>query len=107
VYPAVFLIYFISAAVILLASLAVMVHFSILCNRAVRMCIVHFYFLLIFSSLLWSKHIAYQASYIHTVIHFVINVQFFFIRHKIAYAVKSTDLFHSFVVYYDYLLPGS
>jgi hypothetical protein len=45
VYPAVFLIYLISAAVSLLASLALMVQYSIQCNRAGRTSVLYSFFL--------------------------------------------------------------
>ena len=47
-YPTVFLIYFMSAAVILLASLALMVQFSLLYNRAGRADVLSGYILVSF-----------------------------------------------------------
>ena len=45
VYPAVFLICFITAPVVVLASLATVVHFSLLCNRAERASVLYYCFL--------------------------------------------------------------
>ena len=47
-YPAVFLVCFISAAVILLASLALMVQFSLLYNRAGRASVLYSFVLVCF-----------------------------------------------------------
>jgi len=48
VYPAVFHIYLISAAVILLASLALMVQFSLPYNKARRAIVLHNFILVLF-----------------------------------------------------------
>ena len=56
-YPAVVLMYFISAAVILLASLALIVQVSLPYNKTGRTSVLCSFVLVFLRVLLWSKHI--------------------------------------------------
>jgi hypothetical protein len=72
------LVYLISTAVILLASLALTVQFSDPSNKA-RGAIVLYNFVIAFFRFLWSKHIVKKACYFQTVIQLYVIVHFFFI----------------------------
>ena len=56
-YPTVFLIYFTSAAVILLVSLALMVQFSLPYNKAGSVSVLYSFIPVFFKVFLWSKPI--------------------------------------------------
>jgi hypothetical protein len=77
-YPTVFLIYFISSAVILLAYLALTFQFSLPYNSWKGQCIVQFYSCLLLS-FLWSKHVINHACYFQMITQLALNVHLFFI----------------------------
>ena len=88
-YPAVFLVYFISAAVILLASLALMVQFSLPYNRAGKAGVLCS-FILVFIKVFCGRNVLLIMDVIckYVVIRFVIDVHLFFIRYQISNVVK-------------------
>jgi hypothetical protein len=67
VYPAAFLLYFISAAVILLASLAVMVQFALTYNRVGRDSMLHS-FIVVFSKVFYGLNILFIMSAIFKIL---------------------------------------
>ena len=56
-YPAVLLMYFISAAIILLASLALIVHVSLPHNKTGRASVLYNFILVFLRVFLWPKHL--------------------------------------------------
>jgi hypothetical protein len=77
VYPAVFLIHFISAAVILLEYLAFMVQFSVPYLRAGRDSVLYSFILF------YLQFSVVYVCYFQMVIQFVINVHFVFVGYTI------------------------
>jgi len=61
VYPAVLLTYFISVAVILLASLALIVHVLLPYNKTGRASVLYHFILVFLRVFLWSKYIIYNT----------------------------------------------
>ena len=76
------LIYFISAAVILLVSLAAKGQLSLSYNKAGRASVLYSIILLVFKVFCGLNITVYTACYFQIAIIFVININFFFIRHK-------------------------
>jgi len=97
VHPAVFLMHFVSAAFTLLASLALMVQFSLPYNTAGRSSVLYFY-----SCFLWSKHTFNNACYFQMLVQYVINIHFFFISYRSSQVLKGIYLFDNFDLYYNF-----
>jgi len=95
VYHAVFLIYFISAIVILLASLALMVQFSLLYNRAGKSSVFFSFIPVVYKRLCCLNMFLLMSVFFQKVIQFLINFHFFFTRCQISWQVKSILLFTS------------
>ena len=92
VHPVVFLVYFIYAAVILLASLALVVQLSLLYDNTGRSSILNNFIHVFFGlNIFLIIVISFQS---------VDNVHYFFVRYKIS-LVKGSYLFNNFVIYYN------
>jgi hypothetical protein len=70
--------HFISAAVILRASLAVMVQFPLPYSTAGRANALYNFILVFVKVFLWCKHVVYNACYFKIVIPDVVTILFFF-----------------------------
>ena len=103
-YPALFLTYFMSNAVILLESMAFMVKFSLLYKEAGRVSVLYNFILVVFKvfcglNVFFTKPIIFKQLF---KFFFFTKVHLYFTIYQNSYVVTGIYLFYNFVIYYNF-----